>query len=122
MKVKSLILLPLLITLTACGATAARYQPIVDQPNAYYTTDLADCQQLAETRSYSNDDVKTAALTGAVAGALFGAIEENDWENALGGAVIGGLVGGGSEAWSMRGERKQIVIECLRGRHHRIAG
>ena len=119
MKYKPLVLLPIFISLTACGTTAARYQPIVDQPNANYVADVADCQRLAETRSYLNDDVKTAALAGAVAGTVLGL---GDWNDSLGGAVLGGLIGAGSQAWDTREERKDIVIQCLRGRNHLIAG
>jgi hypothetical protein len=119
MKYKQLILLPVFISLTACGATAARYKPVVDQPNANYSADLANCQKLAETRSYLNDDVKTAALAGAVAGTVLGL---GDWDDSLGGAVIGSLIGAGGQAWDTREERKDIVMQCLRGRNHLIAG
>ena len=119
MNYKQLILLPIFISLTACGTTAARYQPIVDQPDANYAADLSDCQHLAETRSYLNDDVKTAALAGAVLGGVLGA---EDLDHALGGAILGSLIGVGSEAWDMREERKNIVMQCLRVRDHLIAG
>ncbi len=123
MQFKQILIIPAMIFLSGCGSTAARYQPIVDQPNQKYATDLHECQQLAETRSYTNDDVKTAAAVGAVAGALIGGLsDDGGWDEALGGAVIGGAIGGGGEAWDMREERKNIVIQCLRGRGHSIAG
>ncbi len=119
MNYKPLLLLPLLATLTACGATAARYQPVVDQPNVRYSSDLAECQKLAESRSYLNDDVKTAALAGAVTGGVLGL---GSWDDSLGGVVIGSLIGAGSTAWGTREERKNIVVQCMRGRDHLIAG
>ena len=119
MNHKIILLLPLAITLSACGATAAKYRPIVDQPTANYSADLVDCQKLAETRSYLNDDVKTAALAGVLTGVVLGL---GDWNDSLGGAALGGLIGGGSAAWNMRKERKDIVMQCLRGRDHLIVG
>ena len=119
MKYHYITILPLLFTLTACGTTAARYQPIVDKPNALYSADLSECQKLAETRSYLTADVKTDAVAGAVLGGVLGA---KDWDHALGGAVLGGLIGAGTQAWDTRDERKEIVMQCLRNRHHLIAG
>lgn len=119
MNYKITLLLPVMISLSACGATAAKYRPIVDNPNMNYTADLTDCQSLAETRSYMNDDVKTAALAGALLGGFLGA---EDLENGLASAALGGIIGGGTAAWDMRDERKQIVKQCLRGRGHLIAG
>ncbi len=123
MQFKQILLIPVLVALTGCGATAARYQPVVDQPDQNYVADLGECQQLAETRSYTNDDVKTAAAVGAVAGALLGGLgDDGGWDDALGGALVGSAIGGGSEAWDMREERKNIVVQCLRGRGHLVAG
>ncbi len=123
MQYKHLFIIPVMAVLTGCGSTAARYQPIVDQPNQNYVADLGECQQLAETRSYMNDDVKTSAAVGAVAGALLGGLDDDGgWGEAVAGAAIGGALGAGTGAWDMREERKNIVIQCLRGRGHLIAG
>ncbi len=54
----------------------------------------------------------TAAL-GAVIGGL---------EDGLGGAVVGSGLGAGSRAWETRTERKNIVIQCMTGRGHRVVG
>lgn len=115
MKLSANLIFMLAITtaLSGCGATAARYEPVVDQPNANYSEDLRQCQQLAEQRAYLNDDVKTNVLAGAMLGAVLDGFE---------GALVGSTIAAGGRAWDTREERKQIVMTCLRGRGHRIAG
>jgi hypothetical protein len=103
-----------------CGASAARYQPIVDGPkDQLYYSDLKECQSLAEQRSYLNDDVKTNALLGTGMGALAGALS-NDWEGALVGAGLGAVAGAGSRAWETRDERRNIVCKCMAQRGHKV--
>ncbi|MGI9509963.1 MAG: glycine zipper family protein [Geminicoccaceae bacterium] len=104
--------------LSACSNSAARYQPIVDGPrDARYAGDLKECQQVATERSYVNGDVRSNALVGAGVGTLLGA-------ESLGGALVGGLLGtaivGGWTAWDARGERKDIVVNCMRNRDHPV--
>ncbi|MBB1486353.1 glycine zipper family protein [Oceanospirillum sediminis] len=107
---------------TGCGSTASSYQPIVDGPKGQrYHNDLAACSSLAEQRSYTNDDVKSEGLMGAGIGALFGALEDGG-EGAVAGAIIGGAAGAGGRAWDTREERKHIVVQCMRGRGHRVVG
>lgn len=108
------------INLAACSNTAARYQPIVDGPrDTRYLSDLNACQEVAAQRSYVNGDVGTSALLGSGIGALLGA-------ESLGGALVGGLIGtvvvGGWRAWDTRGERKEIVMNCMRARNHQVVG
>jgi len=110
------------LSVVACSNTAGRYNPIVDGPrDAKYTADIGACQDLASQRSYANGDVKTNALIGAGLGTLLGAAEEG-----IGGAIAGGLIGsiagGGGTAWEARGERKSIIVECMRGRGHQVVG
>lgn len=108
--------------ITGCGATASSYDPIVDGPkDKKYHGDLSACSALAEQRSYTNDDVKSEALSGAGLGALFGALDDGA-EGAVAGAVIGGAVGGGARAWETREEQKQIVIRCMKNRGHNVVG
>lgn len=110
------------LALTGCGSTASNYQPLVDgTPNANYTADLADCAALAEKREYLNDDVKSEALLGAGLGAVVGILEDGS-EGAIAGALVGGATGAGSRAWEVRDEQKQIVIQCMRGRGHKVVG
>lgn len=117
-----LVTFPMVIALaaavSACGNTAARYQPIVDGPrDSRYLTDLKDCQEVATQRSYANGDVGTNALVGGGLGALLGA---GSWEGALVGGLIGTTFGGGLTAWDARSERKDIVINCMRARNHAV--
>ena len=133
------------LTITGCATGGAAYSPIIDsQGNAaqaeVQAQDLADCQELAETRKYLNGETKTSALLGAGVGALVGATSNNnysrrsryygykrrsggsDLENAVAGAVVGAIVGGGSRALQTRTERKHIVMDCMAGRGHRVLG
>lgn len=108
--------------LTACANTGADYSPIVDGPkDVSYTQDLAECQGLAKQRSYTNGDVKSDAALGAGIGAIAGGIDEGV-EGAVGGLLLGGLIGGGGRAYETQDERKEIVVECLKGRGHNVVG
>jgi len=123
MKLKSMaVTSATFLALSACANTGAGYLPIVDGPkNAAYSADLNECRSLAEQRNYTNGDVKNDALLGAGIGALVGAADEGV-EGAIGGLLIGGLLGGGGRAWETQDERKEIVMNCLKLRGHRIVG
>ena len=107
---------------TACSNSGAGYRPIVDGPmDATYESDLAACKSVAQQRGYLNDDVKNDAMIGAAVGGAIGLItgdSEDAWDGALGGA----LAGGGGAMHGTRGERRDIVIECMRGRGHNVVG
>ncbi len=112
----------LMLGLAACGNTGADYQPILDgTPNARYSADLAACQQVAEQRSYLNDNVKSEAALGAGVGGLVGAVDEGV-EGAIAGALVGGLIGGASRSWDTMEERQQVVTACMQGRNHPVVG
>ena len=118
---KLLMTLATTATLTACGATASHYRPIVDgEINANYEHDLASCKPVAEQKRYTNDDVKTESAVGAAVGAVVGV--GGGAEGAIGGALVGGLLSGGERAWETRDERKNIIIECMKQRGHRVVG
>jgi len=108
--------------ITGCGSTASSYEPIVDGPTGQrYHDDLAACSSLSEQKSYTNDDVKSEGLMGAGVGALIGALEDGVG-GAVAGAAVGGAAGAGGKAWDTREEKKQIVIQCMRGRGHNVVG
>ncbi len=112
----------LMLGLTACGNTGADYQPILDgTPNARYSADLASCQQVAEQRSYLNDNVKSEAALGAGIGGLVGAVDEGV-EGAIAGVLVGGLIGGAGRSWETMEERQQVVTACMQGRNHPVVG
>lgn len=120
----SLALLPVL-ALSACATGGAAHSPIIDGPqSAAYQQDLSECRSYAEQRSYNNSDVRTQALIGAGVGGLLGlanaySADEGDFFT---GAIIGGLFSGGSEALETRGQRREILLNCLVGRGHRVLG
>lgn len=114
-----------LLLLSGCSTnTAGNYQPIVDGPrNAQYSADLAACQQLAQQRSYANDDVKTAAVVGGVLGAIAADVDDDkDAATPLEGLVAGAAAAGAGRALDTRDERKAIIIKCMQGRGHRVVG
>lgn len=112
------------LSLSACAGGGAAYQPIVDGPkDAKFQQDTAECQALAEQRSYTNSDVKTGAVAGAVVGGVIGLLSRgNDTSNTLIGTAVGGVYGGGGAALNTRTERKNIVKRCMIGRGHRVIG
>ncbi|WP_417452086.1 glycine zipper family protein [Kordiimonas sp.] len=107
------------LALTACANTGADYRPIVDGPvSASYSTDLAACQAVAKKRSYLNDDTKGDGVLGAAIGAVLGAFDGNIVE----GAIVGGVSGLGAGAYKAKDERKDVVVDCMRGRGHKVVG
>ena len=109
--------------LTGCANTGAAYQPILDGPQtAAYQNDLVECQALAREHSLMNQNTKSDALVGALIGGALGALDDGGIGNAIGGAAVGGAAGAASGAYEARDERSQIVVNCLRGRGHRVVG
>ncbi|SEV87930.1 hypothetical protein SAMN04488515_0026 [Cognatiyoonia koreensis] len=109
-----------LVLMAACADSGANYQPILDgTPTPAYQADLADCQALARNQTQFDEETLGATVMGAGVGAALGEAESGD---ALGGAVAGALVGGVSSAADVSERRKSIVLECLRGRGHRVVG
>jgi len=110
------------VSLSGCANTGADYLPIVDGPkNTSYNFDVNECSALASQRAYTNDDVKSEALLGGGIGAIAGGAEEGI-EGAVAGVLIGSFLGGADRAWKTRDERKNIVIECMKQRGHRVIG
>lgn len=117
---KTLMIAALLPALAACADSGANYQPIVDgQPTAAFQSDLAACQALARDQNQFDQERVAATVLGAGAGAILGEADSGD---ALGGAVAGALAGGVASSVDVNERRKAIVIECLRGRGHRVVG
>lgn len=113
------------LALVGCANTGAKYEPIADGPvSVIYAADLENCQQLATDRGYINADTKTNAMIGAGLGALAGIADDdvNDTEGAIAGAVVGAIAGGGAGMVETREQRRQIVIDCMKGRGHPVVG
>lgn len=106
--------------LSGCADSGADYTPILDGPaTAAYPQDLAACQALARDQRQFDQETVAAAVLGAGAGAVIGEVEGDD---ALGGAVAGALAGGIASGVDTGERRQAIVVECLRGRGHRVVG
>ncbi|WP_368186290.1 glycine zipper family protein [Aestuariibius sp. HNIBRBA575] len=118
---KSLMIIPVCLTVAACAESGANYQPILDgAPTAAYRADLASCQALAHNQSQLDQETLGVAALGAGAGAALGALDDDG--NAWGGAVAGALAGGAAGRVNANERREAIVVECLRGRGHRVVG
>lgn len=118
---KFLIVIPAVLAVAACADSGANYQPILDgQPTAAFQSDLAACQTLARNQKQFDQETVGAAVLGAGAGAVLG--EVDDEGDALGGAIVGALAGGAAGAVNASERREAIVVECLRGRGHRVVG
>lgn len=109
-----------LVLMTACADSGANYKPILDgTPTPAYQQDLAACQSLARNQNQFDQETLGATVLGAGAGAALGEIDSGD---ALGGAIAGALAGGIASVVDASERREAIVVECLRGRGHRVVG
>ena len=115
------LLLATLIGLGACADSGARYTPILDGPEtAAYRADLAACQTLAKNQRQFDQDTLGAAVLGAGLGAALGAADD---DATAGEGAAAGLISGGLAGMVDASDRRQaIVIQCLRGRGHRVVG
>ena len=117
---KTLMIAAALPVLAACADSGANYQPILDGAlSETYQADLAACQALARNQNQFDQERVAATVLGAGAGAILGEADSGD---ALGGAVAGALAGGVASSVDVDERREAIVIECLRGRGHRVVG
>lgn len=113
--------LPMASLLAGCAGGGATYTPVLDgAPTVAFQSDLSACQSLARTQRQFDRDTLGAAVLGAGTGAVLG--EADDDGDAVGGAIAGALAGGAAGAMTARERREAIVVECLRGRGHRVAG
>lgn len=121
MKHAKLALCHLPVILAACADSGANYRPILDgPPTAAFQSDLSACQALARHQRQFDQETAGAAVLGAGTGALLGAAADD--ADAVGGAVAGALAGGVAAAVNASERREAIVVECLRGRGHRVVG
>jgi len=121
MKHVFLPVLAILPVLAACDGTGATYTPILDgTPSVAFQSDLSDCQSLARNQRQFDQETVAAAVLGAGVGAVLGKVDDDG--DAAGGAIAGALAGGTSVAVDVSDRREAIVVECLRGRGHRVVG
>lgn len=118
---KYLIALPVVLGVAACTDRGAHYQPILDGSNTpAFQADLAACQSLASNQNQFDRKTIGATVLGAGAGAVLGKVDDDG--DALGGAIVGALAGGAAGALNASERREAIIVECLRGRGHRVVG
>lgn len=113
------------VLVSACANSGASYKPVADGPTRVaYNSDLEACQAVATERSYVNGDTRNNAMIGAGLGALAGIADDevNDTEGAIAGAIVGAVAGAGVTMVETRGERRNIVVECMKGRGHPVVG
>jgi len=121
MKHATLSICLLTVPVSACTHRGADYTPILDgQSTAAFQSDLSACQALARGQRQFDQETAGAAVLGAGAGALLGAADDD--ADAAGGAIAGALAGGVAGAVNASERREAIIVECLRGRGHRVAG
>ncbi len=118
---KLLSILPICLTVVACANSGADYQPILDGTQTVaYREDLAACQSLARNQSQFDRETLEGTILGAGTGAAIGELDDD--ASALGGAMMGAVAGGLAGSVNASERREAIVIECLRGRGHRVVG
>lgn len=121
MKHATISLCLLSVLVSDCADSGANHTPILDgPPTAAFQSDLSACQALARDQREFDQETAGAAALGAGAGALFGAADDD--ADAVGGAIAGALAGGVAGAVTASERREAIVLECLRGRGHRVVG
>ncbi len=109
----TIIVLAVIVALTACA-----FRPVVDQPDANYQHDLAECRAQAERVAGPGTTATAGAVIGAGLGfALCAAFGGRDCgATARGTAVMGSAYGAAGGAQS----EAQIIRNCLVGRGHRV--
>jgi uncharacterized protein YcfJ len=97
----------------------ADVDPVLDgAPRAQFQSDLTSCRSLARSQSQLDHETMAAAAIGAGIGGVLGEVDDDG--NALGGAVAGALAGTAMGAAEASDARETIVLNCLRGRGHRV--
>ena len=107
--------------IAACAESGANHTPVLDgPPKPGYAADLQSCRALAKNQKQFDQETAGAALLGAGAGALLGELD-NDGD-AVGGMIAGALAGGAAGAVNASERRKLTLLQCLKGRGHRVVG
>lgn len=118
---KPMLIAPLCLAalLGACTEMGTDVTPVLDgQPTAQFQSDLAACRSLARSQSQLGHETMAAAALGAGIGGVLGEVDEDG--DAWGGAVAGALAGAAMGVSEASDTRETIVLNCLRGRGHRV--
>lgn len=118
---RTLILIGLL-GLAACGDYPTRKPlAVVGTRNANFALDEQECRALAA--NYAPGKQAGSIGGGAISGALIGgltSVSGETTEGALAGAAIGGLLGAAEGQYSDDEARRQVLVNCMQGRGHRV--
>ena len=112
------------LVLAACdGYPTSRPLAVDGTRNASFGQDEIECRALAA--NYNPQKQAGAIGGGAVSGALIGGLTSasgQGTEGALAGAAIGGLLGAAEGSYEEDEARRQVLINCMQGRGHRVIG
>lgn len=113
-----------LLGLGACSDYPTTRPLAVDGPrNANFAQDEAECYALAS--NYNPGEMAGSIGAGAAEGALVGALTSgrgSSTEWGLKGAAIGGLMGAAEGQYETDKAQRQVMINCMQGRGHRVIG
>ncbi len=105
----------------------AGYTPVIDGPqDSKYWTDLNECRTLAsQVQRNRESEAAGQAVAGALAGALVGGmLGSRGYRNqtAAFGAKAGALGGGAEGLGGALQGGKQVIVNCMIGRGHKVLG
>lgn len=114
---KTLTLTALIALTSGCTDAGARYTPLVEGTrNAHFPGDLGMCQNLARAQSLRDRQIDRLPSLNAALGSLFGTVAD---DARIGEELINNTLG---TVVAAPGDRKQIVIACMRARGHAVIG
>lgn len=115
--------IPLVLMVAACATTGQNYQPVIDGPvGPNYSSDLAQCQNLAAQQGALSSD--TAGLAAAGAGIAGGttAVLNNKNNNVRDAVVVGALAGVTAGAVQQNSNKEAIIKNCMAQRGYKVVG
>lgn len=107
--------------LAACGDYYSNRPLAVDGPRkANFAQDETECRALAANFNPGKQGANIGA--GAFEGALIGNLTGGGTEGGLTGAAIGGVLGAAEGYYEDDEARRQVLINCMIGRGHKVIG
>ncbi len=112
------------LALAACGDYSSTKPLAVDGTrNESFARDEVECRALAA--NYNPSKQGGAIGSGALEGALIGGLTSSGSsrvEHGLAGAAIGGVLGAAEGYYEDDEARRQVLVNCMLGRGHRVVG
>ncbi len=122
-RTKLFLIVPLIGSLAACENSGANYQPVIDGPvGPNYSTDLAQCQNLAASQGALDSNATGKAAAGAGVAAATTAVFNNEGNNVRDAAAVGALAGLTASAIDQNSKKETIVRNCMRQRGYNVVG